>query len=108
MFRLNNFNVLSPDKNFNDLSITDLIEAREMFHVHLMNKRNVIATAIGRYRIRKTDPLPGQKDYTKTANKANRTEKTLYNSEVRDYSWPCILVFVSEWMRESELQKYET
>ena len=29
---------------------------RDTFHVHLFNKENVIATAIGKFRIRKQDP----------------------------------------------------
>ncbi|WP_127125115.1 hypothetical protein [Pseudoflavitalea rhizosphaerae] len=107
MFIINKNEVLSPDRDFNDLSLTDLIRAREMFHFHLLNKKNVIATAIGRYRIRKTDPLPWEKTYTAVSNTPNRGPKTLQNSEVRQYSWPCILVIVKEWMKDEELSKYE-
>lgn len=39
----------SYNQNYSHLSIRDLIEARELFHVHLINKKNVVATAIGRY-----------------------------------------------------------
>src|SRR6185437_4637955 len=49
---------LRPDKEFNMLSLKDLIEARDHYHVHLMHKENVVATAVGRYRIRSTDPWP--------------------------------------------------
>lgn len=107
MFKVNNHQVLSPDNNYNDLSLTDLIEARDLFHVHLMNKRNVIATAVGRYRIRKTDPVPGSSTYEKVTKAPNRPARTLQNSEVRDYSWPCILVFVREWMLDKELQQFK-
>ena len=42
--------------NYFALSIKDLLEAREAYHVHLSNFPNVVATALGRYRIRKDDP----------------------------------------------------
>lgn len=107
MFKLNNHEVLSPDSNFHDLSIRDLIEARDLFHVHLMNKRNVIATAIGRYRIRK-DPEIGPDEVRPDGGFVpNRPARTLHNSEIRDYSWPCILVFVKKWMMDSEFRAYE-
>jgi hypothetical protein len=48
--------IFPPKMNLQSLSVKDLLEARETFHVHLYNKENVIATAIGRFRIRKEDP----------------------------------------------------
>ena len=50
---------LSLENNFALLSLRDLLAAREHFHLHLMHKQNVVATAVGRYRIRKDDPWPG-------------------------------------------------
>jgi len=51
--------VLNPKnpyaRRYASLSITDLLDAREAFHVHLMQMENVFATAIGLYRIRKDD-----------------------------------------------------
>jgi hypothetical protein len=35
--------------NFVSLSLKDLLEARDQFHYHLMNKKNVVATAVGLY-----------------------------------------------------------
>jgi hypothetical protein len=32
--------------NFPSLSLKDLAEARDLFHYHLMNKKNVVATAL--------------------------------------------------------------
>jgi hypothetical protein len=59
--------------------------------MHLMRHPNVVATAIGRYRIRKTDSWPGDK------KKHHGTGvRRLDNSEMRPYSGPCILVFVSK------------
>ncbi len=95
--------ILQTKFNFNHLSVRDLVEARDLFHVHLINKKNVVATAIGRYRIRKSDPWPNEKSNQDVSKPRNRGERTLENSEVRDYSWPCILVFVTQWSDEKDL-----
>jgi hypothetical protein len=101
---------LASQPQFNSLSISELLKARDQFHPHLMHKANVIGTAIGRYLIRKTDPYPKHEvnDQENKRNKAGSKQKitekpprTLENSEVRDYSWPCILVFVSQWEDDS-------
>jgi hypothetical protein len=47
---------LGSERSFSSLSVNDLLVAREQFHFHLMHKANVVGTAIGKYRIRKTDP----------------------------------------------------
>lgn len=82
-----------PDDNdFAHLSLQDLLAARDLFHLDLLRRPNVVATAIGRYRIRQGDSWPRDK------KKIHGTgPRRLDNSEVRPYSWPCILVFVSEW-----------
>jgi len=88
-------------QQFSSLSIIDLLRARDQFHVHLMHKPNVVGTAIGRYLIRKEDPLPSAQQVTEEKvqkRKAKKIPRTLENSEVRDYSWPCVLVFVSQWV----------
>jgi hypothetical protein len=95
---------LSADKDFNQLSLKDLLDARDQYHVHLMHKQNVVATALGRYRIRKKDPWPTSSKRT-VPKKLHRTARTLENSEVRPYSWPCILVFVKDWFRPEEFGK---
>jgi hypothetical protein len=99
--------LFSGEKDFHALSLKDLLEARDFYHVHLTNKENVVATAVGRYLIRKRDPwpergkglewvMPPQKDIRE------KPKRTLFNSEVRPYSWPCILVFVDKWLLENE------
>jgi len=96
--------LFKSSSNFNSLALKDLIDARDLFHYHLMNKRNVVATALGLYRIRKGDPWPQsahQQPVPKSKKKSPR--RTLFNSEVRPYSWPCLYVFVSEWMEEERL-----
>ena len=85
------------NNDFANLSLKDLVTARDLFHVHLMRHPNVVATAIGRYRIRLGDSWPNDK------KKMHGTSaRRLDNSEVRPYSWPCILVFVTEWQDPKE------
>jgi hypothetical protein len=76
--------------DFASLSLKDLLEARDLYHFHLINKANVVGTAIGRYLIRKG---PEQRKH--------RGKRTFQNSEVRDNSWPCVLVLVKEWVDEN-------
>ena len=87
-------------RNFSSLSVRDLIDARDQYHLHLAHLENVVATAIGRYRIRTNDWYathpPNEKppaDYKKPND-----ERTLFNSVVRPWSWPCVLVFVNKWI----------
>jgi hypothetical protein len=77
-----------------------LLDARDAYHVHLAHLANVVATAIGRYRIRKGDwfdqhppnvPVPASYRHPTDA-------RTLSNSVVRPWSWPCVLVFVRDWV----------
>lgn len=100
---------VDDNTNFHHLSIKDLVEARDTFHVHLMNKRNVIATAISRYRIRKDDFVDenGLKVY-KPSKDYPRPVRTIENSIVTDFSWPCVIVFVKKWESETELINSET
>ena len=90
---------LAQQPGFDTLSVKDLLEARDLYHNHLLGKPNVVGTAIGRYLIRDADhqarlenrPVP---DYG--------AERTLENAHVQDYSWPCILAFVREWMAPAQ------
>jgi hypothetical protein len=93
--------ILGVERNYASLSIRDVLEARDLYHFHLIHRANVVGTAIGLYLIRSADPWPDRQrtDREKVAG-AKRGERTLHNSEVRDYSWPCVQVFVSEWVEE--------
>jgi hypothetical protein len=91
-----------PANSFDQLSLRDLLDAREQYHIHLMQHPNVVATALGRYRIRKGDSWPTEKGAGRIHGKYRRT---LENSEVRYYSWPAILVFVRKWEDPAELAK---
>jgi hypothetical protein len=94
---------LSVDKDFTQLALRDLIEARDQYHVQLMHKKNVVATALGRYRIRKSDPWPSR-HHPRPAGKSAKAKgaRTIENSEVRPYSWPCVLVFVEHWLEPDQ------
>ena len=92
----------TPGNDFDSLSFRDLLEARDVYHVHLMNHPHVVATAVGRYRIRIEDSWPEPDGAVKHKGTGPRT---LGNSEVRPYSWPTILVFVDEWVDVEEFGK---
>ncbi len=88
-----------PQRDFSSISIKDLLDARETYHVHLSNIESVLGTAIGRYRIQRDDWFannpPGVRrraDYPKVVG-----PRTLENSVVRPWSWPCVIVFVKHW-----------
>src|SRR6266568_6173256 len=88
--------------DFRSLGIKDLLDARDQFHVHLAHKSNVFSTAIGLYLIRQKDPAAWHARSAKRKPKA--PPRTLTNSSVRDMSWPCILVFVTEWQTLDDLR----
>jgi len=88
-----------PHQEFSALSLSDLLDARQKNHVELMRKKNVVGTAVGLYLIRCKDPWPPKLP----PPSSKRGKRTLADSEVRPYSWPCILVFVRNWEDESQL-----
>ena len=87
--------------NFFSLSIRDLLEAREAFQLYLSSIDTVVGTAIGCYRIRKKDP--DIKNPQEKAARKEAPERTLSNSVITKWSWPCILVFVNEWKMLKDL-----
>ena len=95
-------------RSFHSLGVRDLLDARDQFHLHLVHKKNVFATAVGFYLIRNDDPDAA--DHAKTAIAAKKRgtygERTLENSTVRAWSWPCVLAFVSHWQDMSDLRKH--
>jgi hypothetical protein len=94
-------NPLNPLTDFHSLSLRDLLEARDLYHLHLTERKGVLATAVGRYLIRQTDSWPNQRPVVKGTG-----PKTLANVHIRPYSWPCVLVFVEKWVSEHELHRY--
>jgi hypothetical protein len=84
-------------RNFASLSVKDLLDAREAYHVHLCHLENVVATAVGRYRFTEEDDDSAE-TIEGTRPQGRSKPRTLGNSKVRPYSWPCVMVFVSEWI----------
>lgn len=97
-------------KDFNSLAVKDLLDAREAYHVHLAHLRNVVATAIGRYRFHKEDPAASDPYVKEGWRYGSNRVRTLGNTVVRPWSWPCVLVFVDAWATPLSLQEhpYET
>src|SRR6476469_4877108 len=91
----------SNEQSFSSLSLKDLIEARDIYHFHLINKPNVIGTAIGLYLIRDREAWPQDRGRPPKL----KYPRTFGNSHVRQYSWPCILVLVREWIPEADFGK---
>jgi hypothetical protein len=97
--------MINHDKHdFSSLSIKDLLDAREAYHVHLAHFDSVYATAIGRYLIRDTDKNARNSKHHSSPQSLG--PRTMFNSSVKDWSWPCILVFVKRWFKRSELTKH--
>jgi hypothetical protein len=103
-------NILGTKNNFRSLSMKDLLQARDLYHYHLLNKANVVGTAVGLYLIRKTDLTPDERKelcrskgeaFVREVEARDKGERTLSNSEVREYSWPCVLALVRDWVDES-------
>jgi hypothetical protein len=90
--------VFPPRRDFASLSVQDLLEAREAYHIYLASLENVVATAIGRYLIRQDDWYATHPpDEPRPANvKKSSVPRTLENSIVRPWSWPAVLVFVRD------------
>jgi hypothetical protein len=96
-----------PPYKYSSLSIKDLLDARDAYHWHLSHLTNVIATSIGLYRIRVGDWYENNPPNTKKPTDWINPEgaRTVYNSVVKPWSWPCVLVFVREWV---ELHEFAT
>jgi hypothetical protein len=97
-----------PTVDFHALALLDLLEAREAYHVHLAHLENVVATAVGLYRIRNSEVAaqgPAQAAQPKPAN-PSAEPRTLANSQVvAGMSWPCVLVFVKRWQRLDDFRR---
>jgi hypothetical protein len=91
--------------DFSSLSLRDLIEARDLYHFHLMNKANVVGTAVGLYLIRDEEDWPRPPGEGVQPKRHLDDPRTFRNSHVRDYSWPCILVLVREWVQKTDFGK---
>jgi hypothetical protein len=96
--------VIESVPDFRSLSVRDLLAARELYHWQLANRPHVVGTAIGLYLIRHDDPWPDAARRSVARRGGNKGERTFENSEVRPYSWPCVLAFVDDWAEEREFR----
>lgn len=96
---MNNSGFNPYDRHYASLSIKDLLDAREATHIDFTRSQNVVATAIGLYRIRDSDADADHNVKVGHAAKARGRlgARTLQNSSVKPWSWPCVLVFVRTW-----------
>ena len=94
--------ILDLQYNFAGLSLNDLLEARDAYHHHLLSKANVVGTAVGYYLIRQDEDWPVKPGQGKSPHHKKTYARTLFNSEVRDYSWPCVLAFVRAWATQAQ------
>lgn len=98
-------------QEFGRLSLRDIVEARDLFHVHLMNKDNVVATAVGKYRVREEQVKDGFITSVRPSGQKRgkkREPKRLDNTVVAENSWPCLLVFVKQWIYGLEKRTYDS
>lgn len=99
--------IFPPRRDYASRSVKDLLDARSAYHVHLSLLPNVAATAIGRYLIHQddwyathppTNPRPAHIPYDR------KTTRTLANTVIRPWSWPCVLVFVKRMEGKGKLE----
>lgn len=101
-----NTDILIPERKYSSLSIRDLLEARDQYHWHLTHMKNVVGTAIGLYYIRTKDDYPSKKrplskmQAVREQSSQPKPPRTFAKSEIREYSWPCVLVLVDTWMQK--------
>lgn len=98
--------IFPPRRDYTSLSLKDLLDAREAYHVYLSQLDNVIATAIGRYCIHEDDwYAENPPDRPRPPNVPRITApRTLANSVIRPWSWPAVLVFVKQWDQPEQLR----
>lgn len=86
-----------PDRNYMLLNLKDLLDARDHYHVHLSHLSNVVGTAVGRRLIHQDDWYASHPPEVPRGKAKPRSPRTLFNTVIRDWSWPSVLVFVNEW-----------
>jgi hypothetical protein len=67
-----------------------------------MSKGNVVGTAVGLYLIRDKEDWPQAQGEGVRPRRPQTYERTFANSHARDYSWPCIIALVREWIDAEE------
>ncbi len=99
--------VFPPRRDYTSLSIKDLLDARDAYHVYLSSLENVVATAVGRYFIHKDDwyakHAPDPDHPRPTDFPLVKEAKSLANTVIRPWSWPAVIVFVKKWASAKSL-----
>jgi len=93
------YQVFPPRRDYISLSVKDLLDARDAYHVYLSTLDNVVATAIGRYLIHEKDwyATHSPVEPRPPSHPLVSEPRTLSNSVVRPWSWPAVLIFVRQW-----------
>jgi len=80
---------LGTPPSYHTLSLKDLLDARENYHVQLTTLTNVVATALGMFRFREgeDEEPPKNDDSPKTFASTHQSKK----------SYPCVIVLVKKW-----------
>ena len=87
------------------LTLRDLLEARDHYHVHLAHLPHVVGTAVGRYLIPEKDWYATHPPTTPRRRPKPRQPRTLFNTVVQEWSWPCVLVFLNRWEHRETFAK---
>jgi hypothetical protein len=95
------------EKRFPSLSLRDVLEARDAYHIHLLAQPHVVATAVGRYLVRTEEASHGPftLEHRLSLPPGERPPRTLENSHVAEWSWPAVVVFVDAWMDARQIAK---
>jgi hypothetical protein len=101
---------MSVEASVRSLSLRDVLEARDAYHVHLLRLPHVVATAVGRYLKRHDEdgaaPAQESVDERLALPPGERPPRTLENSSVQSWSWPVVLAFVDYWMSSDEIARW--
>ena len=93
-----------PERKYKLLTLKDLLDARDHYHVHLSHLNNVVGTAVGLRLIHEDDWYATHAPEVPRKTPKPRTPRTLFNTVIRDWSWPCVLVFVREWFHRDQFR----
>lgn len=90
-------NTFPPARNYMMLTLADILDARQHYHVHLAHLPHVVGTAVGRYLIHERDWYATHEPSVPRKTPKPASARTLFNTVVKPWSWPCVLVFLNQW-----------
>ena len=71
--------IFKASSDYPYLSLKDLLGTRDLFHYHLLNKKNVVVTALGLYRICHQDSWPSREQPRVGTGPKQEPRRTLFN-----------------------------